>query len=133
MPLNLLDRFDRDEDAGAEALAEELADLLGGRRLLADYRYGVLAWGLPSLMNRVAASADDREHIAACIAQAIRHFQPRLENVRVTPTDNAGEFSCLIEASVVEDASSISLRVLSPHVGGALGATVDVVDIRQDY
>ena len=133
MYANLFDRFCTDGDPGPEALAAELADLLGGRRMFGDSRLGVLSWGLPPMLNLVAKSIGDRQYVAACIADAIQRFQPRLENVRVSPVEGARDFSFVIEATLVEASSSIQFRILSPHVGGGLGAKVDVVTIRDDF
>ena len=126
---NFLDRFRPDEDAGPEAIATELADMLGGRRTFADASLGVLSWGLPSLLNLTADSSDARQHIAACIAEAIDRFAPCLENVRVTPVEGAREFAFVIDAALVEDSSTVQVQVLSPNIGGALGARVEVVDV----
>lgn len=131
--LNLLDRFEGDREAGAEALATDIADLLGSRRLYSERRMGVLAYGLPPLLNRVARSADDRQYVAGCIADALERFQPHLENVRVTPVESAADFSFVIEATVVDESSTVTFRILSPHVGGGLGAQVEVVSLRDDY
>ena len=129
MRANFLDRFGPDEDAGPEAVAAELADMLGGRRTFADASLGVLSWGLPSLLDLTADSADARQRIAACIAEAIGRFAPRLENVRVTPVEGVREFAFVIDATLVDEASTLRVRVLSPNIGGALGARVDVVDV----
>ena len=129
MRANLLDRFGPDEDAGPDALAAELADMLGGRRTFADAGLGVLSWGLPSLLDLTADSADARQRIAGCIAEAIARFAPRLENVRVTPVEGVREFAFVIDATLVDDDSTLRVRVLSPNIGGALGARVDVVDV----
>ena len=127
---NLFDRFGPDEDAGPDAIATELADMLGSRRTFADASLGVLSWGLPSLLDLTADSADARLHIAACIAEAINRFAPRLQNVRVTPVEGAREFAFMIDATVADDSSMIQVRVLSPNIGGALGARVEVMDIQ---
>ena len=129
---NLMDRFDSDE-IGPEALAHELADMLGGRRLYGDRRLGVLCWGLPPLLNLVPHSATDRQFVAACVAEAINRFEPRLEDVRVRTIDDATDFSFVIDAKLVEEDSAVSFRILSPHIGGALGAKVDVVTIRDGF
>ena len=127
---NLFDRFGPDEDAGPDAIATELADMLGSRRTFADASLGVLSWGLPSLLDLTADSANARLHIAACIAEAIDRFAPRLQNVRVTPVEGAREFAFVIDATVADDSSTIQVRVLSPNIGGALGARVEVMDIQ---
>ena len=109
------------------------ADLLGGRRAFADSGLGVLSWGMPPLTNRVAQSVGDRQYVAQCIAETISRFEPRLENVRVTPVEGAKDFTFAIQATLVEQSSAISLRILSPYVGGGLGAKVEVVEIRDDF
>ena len=126
---NFFDRFGPDEDPGPEAIATELADMLGARRTFADAGLGVLSWGLPSLLNVTADSPAARQHIAASIAEAIERFAPSLENVRVTPVEGAREFVFVIDAALVKDSSTIQVRVLSPNIGGALGARVEVVDM----
>ena len=129
---NLFDRFGPDEDAGPGAVATELADMLGGRRTFADGSLGVLSWGLPSLLNLTADSPDARQHVAACIAETIDRFAPRLDNVRVTPVEGVREFTFVIDATLVEESSTMRVRVLSPNIGGALGARVELVDIHRE-
>lgn len=131
MLASFFDRFGPDEDAGPEAIATELADMLGGRRTFADAGLGVLSWGLPPLLDLTADSSDARQRVAACIAEAINRFAPRLENVRVTPVEGAREFAFVIDATIVGESSTIRARVLSPNIGGALGAAVDMVDVHR--
>jgi predicted component of type VI protein secretion system len=126
---NLFDRFGPEENVGPEAIATELADMLGGRRTFADASLGVLSWGLPSLLDLTADSAAARQHIAACIADAIDRFAPCLENVSVTPVEGVREFAFVIDAALADDTSTIQVRVLSPNIGGALGARVEVMDM----
>ena len=133
MYANLFDRFGPEERAGTQCLVDHLADLLGGRRAFADSGLGVLSWGMPPLTNRVAQSVGDRQYVAQCIAETISRFEPRLENVRVTPVEGAKDFTFAIQATLVEQSSAISLRILSPYVGGGLGAKVEVVEIRDDF
>ena len=128
---SLFDRFGPDEHSGPETIAMELADMLGGRRTFADGNLGVLSWGLPPLLNLTADSTDARHHVAACIAEAIGRFAPRLENVRVTAVEDVKQFAFVIEATLVQESSTIRLRVRSPNTGGALGASVDVVDVHR--
>ena len=128
---SLFDRFGPEEHAGPEAVADELADMLGGRRTYADGSLGVLSWGRPPLLNLTADSSDARQHVAGCIAEAIARFAPHLENVRVSPVEDAKDFAFVIEAALVHESSTVRLRVRSPNVGGALGADVDVVDIHR--
>lgn len=129
---NLFDRFGHGDDADPRHLAEDLADMLSGRQTVAGRGLGVLSWGLPSMMNMTATSPGDRQYVAECIAGTIRQFEPKLEQVKVTPVDGAKEFAFTIEATIVEEASSIQLRILSPYVGGSLGAKVEVVSIREE-
>lgn len=130
---NFFDRFGSDEDVGPESIAVELADMLSGRQVHARRDLGVLSWGLPSMLNLVARSPSDRQYVAECIADAIHRFQPRLEGVKVTPIEGTSDFTFTIEATLVDDSSTINLRILSPYVGGGLGARVDVVQIRDEY
>lgn len=133
MYANLLDRFGPEEDVGPASIADELADMLSGRQAYAQRDLGVLSWGLPSMLNLVARSPGDRQYIAECIADTIHRFQPRLEGVKVTPVESASDFAFTIEATLADDSSTINLRILSPYVGGGLGANVEVVSIRDDF
>lgn len=132
MYANLLDRFGS-EEAGPAGIAAELADMLSGRQAYARRDLGVLSWGLPSTLNLVARSPGDRQYVAECIADAIHRFQPRLEGVRVTPVETTSDFAFTIEATLADDSSTIHLRVLSPYVGGGLGARVDVVTVHNEF
>ena len=133
MYANLFDRFGPDEDVDPGRIAEELADMLSGRQAFARRDLGVLSWGLPSMLNLVARSTNDRQYIAGCIADTIQRFQPRLEGVKVTPLEGTSDFTFTIEATLVDDSSTINLRILSPYVGGGLGASVEVVSIRDEF
>ena len=133
MHANLFDRFGADEDVDPASIAEELADMLSGRQAFGRRDLGVLSWGLPSMLNLVARSTNDRQYVAACIADTIQRFQPRLEAVKVTPVEGISEFAFTIEATLADDSSTINLRILSPHLGGGLGATVEVVSIRDEF
>lgn len=132
MPTTLFDRFEADEDARPEALAADLADILGGRRLLQARALGVLGWGMPPMSDITSRSLPDRRRVAEYIADTIDRFEPRLEDVKVTPMEGAADFQFRIEARLVEDeSSSLTLRILAPQIGGGLGAKVMVLDIRQ--
>ena len=48
---------------------------------------------------------------------------------RVTPVEGVREFAFVIDATLVDDDSTLRVRVLSPNIGGALGARVDMVDV----
>ena len=132
MPTTLFDRFETDGDARPEALAADLADILGGRRLFQARSLGVLGWGMPPMSNITSRSVSDRRQVAEYIADTIDRFEPRLEDVRVTPMKDAVDFQFRIEARLVEDeSSSLTLRILAPQIGGGLGAKVMVLDIRK--
>ena len=132
MPLSL---FDRLEGAGTESLPERLsrdiADVLSARRLLeSSARYGILAWGLPSLDSITRRSPENKRRLARYIAETLRTFEPRLRSVRVTPIEEEVEFEFRIEAELVgDDVASVTLRVLSPLAGGGLAAQAVVLDI----
>ena len=132
MPLSL---FDRLEGAGTESLPERLsrdiADVLSARRLLeSSARYGILAWGLPSLDSVTRRSPENKRRLARYIAETLRTFEPRLRSVRVTPIEEEVEFEFRIEAELVgDDVASVTLRVLSPLAGGGLAAQAVVLDI----
>lgn len=129
----LFDRFETDEDRGLDSLAFDLADILSGRRAFAARGLGVLNWGMPSMMNITSKSVKDRQVVAGHIADTIERFEPRLEGVKVIPVEDAADFAFRIEAQLVEsESTSLTLRVLSPLVGGGLGAKVLVVDVRKD-
>ena len=132
MYANLFDRFGRDDDGNPGNLAEDLADMLGGRQIFAGRGLGVLSWGMPSMLNLTAASPNDRQYIAECIAEAIQQFEPRLERVKVTPIVGAKQFAFTIDAALIEESSTLRLRILSPEIGGGLGAKVEVVNIREE-
>lgn len=125
----LFDRFESDH-SDPNRLAADLADMLSGRRAFSRRDLGVLSWGMPSLHNVTAKSEKDRERIANYIADTIERFEPRLTNIKVTPVANSANFSFVIDAQFVKsDASRVRLRILSPVVGGGLGANVVVLDV----
>lgn len=128
----LFQRFVAEEEGDPRLLAVELADLLGGRRIFARRGLGVLSWGMPPLSNPARAAQADRLHIAECIAEAIRRFEPRLERVQVRPDDAAGALSFQITASLVAEASTVRLRIFSPYAKGGLGARIEIVEIVDD-
>lgn len=133
MYANLFDRFESDQDIGPASIAEEVADMLSGRQAFARRDLGVLSWGLPSMINLVARSPADRQYVAECIGDAIHRFQPRLEGVKVTPLEDSTDFAFTIEATLADDSSTINLRILSPCIGGGLGAEVEVIRVRNDF
>ena len=132
MYATVFDRFETSEEIGADRLAVDLADILSGRRAFAGRSLGVLSWGLPSMANITSKSPKDRQRVADHIADALDRFEPRLEDVRVVPIEDSVDFSFRIEGRIVgPDSSSITLRILSPMVGGGLGAQVVVLDVRR--
>ena len=127
MPLTppLFDRFNPDGGVGVDALALDITALLGARRAFPGRMAGILNWGLPSTFGMTPHQANDRQHVAARIAEALRQFAPMLDNVRVTPVPDTAEFTFRIEAALAEsEDESLTLRILSPRLGGALGADV---------
>ena len=132
MYATLFDRFETDEDTGLERIAADLADILSGRRMFSGRRLGVLGWGMPSMTNITSRTTQHRQQVAGYIADTLNRFEPRLEGIKVVPMEDAVDFSFRIEAQLVESgSSSITLRILSPLVGGGLGAKVVVLDIRK--
>ena len=132
MYASLFDRFETDAEPDGTRLAYDLADVLSGRRFFSARGLGVLSWGMPSMSNITSRSRQDRERVAGYVAETIDRFEPRLEGVSVTAVEGAVDFSFRIEAQIVHtDSSSITLRILSPMVGGGLGAKVVVLDIRK--
>lgn len=127
MYASLFDRFANHDEDDPSALADELGDLLGGRRVYRDAGLGVLSWGMPPLQNMTPAT--DKRTVADCIAHALQRFEPRLERVQVTPDEGADGCSFLITATLVEEPSAASLRIFSPYTDGSLGAKVEVVRI----
>ena len=130
---NLFDRFETDAPADPNRLAADLSEMLSGRRFFHGRGLGVLGWGLPGLQNVTAKSTRDREYVAGVIADTISRFEPRLTDIRVTPVPDAIDFSFVIDAQfVTSDSSRVTLRILSPLVGGGLGAKVVVVDVERE-
>lgn len=128
----LFQRFAGVDEGDPHLVAAELADLLGGRRIFAGRGIGVLAWGMPPLSNPARAAEADRLQIAACIADAIQRFEPRLERLQVTPNDDARELSFQITASLIAESSTLRLRIFSPYAKGGFGARIEVVEIVDD-
>ena len=133
MRSTLFDRFESDNEPTAEQLAGDMADLLSGRRAFESRTLGVLCWGMPAMNDISSRSQSNKEQVARYITETLVRFETRLERVRVTPIDDAVDFSFRIEAKVVEtDTTSVTLRILSPLIGGGLGAKVVVLDVRKD-
>ena len=132
MNATLFDRFETDGNVGPERLAADLADILSGRRTLPGRGLGVLGFGMPPMSDITSRTVENRARIAGYIADTLHRFEPRLADVRVTPVESAVEFQFRIEARIVRsDLSSITLRILSPLVGGGLGAQVVVLDTQR--
>lgn len=124
----LFDRFESPRAATLGHLARDVADILGARRIFRGALPGVLGWGLPDMSGFTPTSEKDREAIAEMIAAAIERFEPRLENVRVTPMEQSVDFTFTLEADLVQmNDESVTLRILSPRRGGALGADIRVL------
>ena len=131
MPLSLFDRLEGSgTDSVPERLARDIADVLSARRIQeSSARYGVLAFGLPSLDSITRRSLDNKRRVAGYIARTLRAFEPRLRSVRITPIEEEVEFQFRIEAELVGDeAATVTLRVLSPLSGGGLGAEAVVLE-----
>ncbi len=123
----LFDRFSPDGHGGVDALAQDIADLLGARRAFPGRAAGILNWGLPGMIGMTPHKENDRRHVAARIAEAIRQFEPMIDNVRVTPVPDTAEFTFEIDATFADSQDeSVTLRIMSPRLGGALGAGVDL-------
>jgi type VI secretion system protein ImpF len=67
---------------------------------LPDVQRSVLNYGMPSLAGRASPLVDLR-HIARTVEEAIRRFEPRLVQVRVTPETERGK----------SDGHEIALRI----------------------
>ena len=120
----LFDRFDA-RDADGRSLARDLEDLLGARRAGSPAQEGVLGWGVPIPPGLSPLVELHRERVAALIAEAIAHHEPRLGDVRVTPVPGVNEFLYEIEGKTYADGwSTLRLRVLVPQRDGGLGARV---------
>ena len=132
MRSTLFDRFESDDDPSVDQLANDMAEMLSGRRAFASRALGVLCWGMPPMNDITSRSLRDKEQVARYITETLIRFEPRLERVRVTPIEDAVDYSFRIEAQVIEsETSSVTLRILSPLVGGGLGARVVVLDVQR--
>ncbi len=128
----LFDRFESGRPADLGSLARDIADILGARRAHRGALPGVLSWGLPDMSGLTPTSEKDQETIAAMVERVIERFEPRLENVRVIPVRDAVDFTFTLEADLVQSKDdSITLRILSPRRGGALGADIEVIGGRR--
>ena len=133
MRSTLFDRFESDDPPSVDQLASDLADTLSGRRAFASRMLGVLCWGMPAMNDITSKSRSDREKVARYITETLVRFEPRLERLRVTPIVDAADYAFRIEAQIVErETSSVTLRILSPLVGGGLGTNVVVLDVRDE-
>ena len=132
MRSTLFDRFESDDEPNVDQLAEDMAEILSGRRAFSSRALGVLCWGMPPMNDITSRSLRDKEKVARYITETLIRFEPRLERVRVTPIEDAVDYSFRIEAQVIEsETSSVTLRILSPLVGGGLGARVVVLDVQR--
>ena len=122
----LFDRFGPNSEATVyDDLARHLADILGARRSYPSLTSGVLGWGLPDVCNLTPSAQRDHDTVASHIETAIMNFEPRLDNIRVTPIRDSLDFAFRLEARVVQEADEwISLRILAPLRSGGLGARV---------
>jgi len=80
------------------SLRRDLEDLLNARRPLDDLpeEYRQLAdslanYGLPDLQSFEIREKHELQHLCRLIEECIRSFEPRLQNVQVTPLVAAGE------------------------------------------
>ena len=129
MLVPLLDRFASPSPDPAACLARDIADVLGGRRIFHGRDLGVLSWGLPHMSQVTSRSSDSKLFVAARIAETLAQFEPRLEDVDIVPIEGTADFAFRIKARYGASVSeSVSLELLSPFLGGSLGADVDVVD-----
>ena len=123
----LFDRFEANSESTVkEDLVRQLADILSARRAYATLTSGVLGWGLPDVCNLMPSVQRDRDTVASYINEAIANFEPRLEDIHVTPIDDSLDFAFHLDARIVHQMESerISLRILTPLRGGGLGARV---------
>ena len=124
----LFDRFESDSPADASTLARDMTDILGARKVVPQRVPGVLNWGLPDVSGLSPSSRKDREYIAAALRDVLMQFEPRLAQVSVTPLEGRTDFTCIIDARMVQpEDHSVTLRVLSPLKGGGLSAEVVVL------
>ena len=120
----LFDRFEGGR-AGGRSLARDLEDLLGARRAASGPAEGLLAWGVPIPPGLSPLVESHRERVAALIGEALARFEPRLDDVRITPVEGVSEFLFELEGrTCADDGSVLRLRVLVPRRDGGLGAEV---------
>lgn len=124
VPAQLFDRFENSPRRDPDMLSRDLADLLGARRSFPGDLPGILGWGLPGMAGFAPGSDSDRERVAGHIQTAIRRYEPRLANVRVTPAEDSGEFAFVMEANLANRPEGVRVRIVAPRRGGALGADV---------
>ena len=116
----LFDRFTGPGRSGLGDLTRDLADILGARRAIPGRLPGVLSWGLDGIGDFSPSSDEDRHRLADQIARLIDMFEPRMENVVVTPLSHDTEFRFTVEASLVRrGGGAVRLRILTPRRGGA--------------
>ena len=128
MRTSLFDRFMSERDPGPDALAGGLAGLIGARRAFPCAMPGILNWGLADLTGLSPTSPQDRARLARHVESVIEEFEPRLRYARATPVDNAEGFAFDLEVRLVEPADeTLWLRILTPRLGGGLGAEVVVL------
>ena len=128
MRSTLLDRFESPNPPGLDALARDLADILGARRAFPQRMPGILNWGLAGTVFLNPSSQDDRQFLAAQIEAALEEFEPRLNGVRAVPVPHAQEFVFELRATLMEPADeAVTVRILTPRRGGGLGADVVVL------
>ena len=129
LPTPLFSRFESDRPADLDELARDIADILGARCAFPYPMPGVLGWGLSGLSGLAPSSGKNRQAVAALIETAINRFEPRLKEVRVTPVSGTTDFTFTVDATLErENDETVKLRILSPHRGGALGASVKVLE-----
>ncbi len=129
----LFDRFELNSEAAVKQdLIRHLTDILSARRAHPELTSGVLGWGLPDVCNLTPSAQRDRDTVAFYIETAIAGFEPRIEEVKVTPIEGSLDFAFRLDARVVDDDGDwISLRILTPLRGGGLGAKIVQVEERQ--
>ena len=134
VPGQFFDRFDPPRGpADADILSRDLADLLGSRRPYPVNLPGILSWGLPGMAGISPGSDSDREQVAEQIASAIRRFEPRLANVKVTPSNDSVDFAFVMEAAVVgRRGGNVRRQIQAPRRGGGLSADVARVARNRD-
>ena len=131
LPTPLFSRFESDRAAGFDELARDIADILGARCAFPYPMPGVLGWGLSGLSGLAPSSEKSRQTVAALIETTIKRFEPRLKEVQVTPVSGTADFTFMVDAALErENGETVKLHILSPHRGGSLGASVQVIGNR---